>query len=68
MSPVDYLYCAPCDGKRLFEMPECPDGHGADCPDRACVECGTAIYLDVVVTRRSGDTEAGSFPASAQVA
>lgn len=29
----------------MFEQPPCPDGHGAECPERACVECGTAILV-----------------------
>ena len=37
-----------------LEAPPCPDGHGAECPDRACVECGTALLLDppMISTRR----------------
>jgi hypothetical protein len=41
-----YLYCPTCGGERLAEVPPCPDGHGAECPDRACVDCGTALVLD----------------------
>ena len=40
------LYCATCGGERLAEAPPCLDGHGDNCPDRACVECGTALLLD----------------------
>lgn len=40
------LFCPTCAADRLVETPPCPDGHGADCPDRACVECGTALMLD----------------------
>lgn len=40
------LFCPTCGGERLAEAPPCVDGHGADCPDRACVECGTALLLD----------------------
>jgi hypothetical protein len=25
---------------------DCPDGHGSDCPERICVECGAAVVLD----------------------
>jgi hypothetical protein len=42
-----FLYCPSCDRECLAEAPPCPDGHGDDCPDRACVECGTALLLDV---------------------
>lgn len=41
------LYCPTCGDERLAETPPCPDGHGADCPDRACVDCGTALMFDV---------------------
>lgn len=41
-----FLYCPTCGDERLAETPPCPDGHGAGCPDRACVECGTALLLD----------------------
>ena len=40
------LYCPTCARECLAEMPPCPDGHGDQCPDRACVECGTALLLD----------------------
>jgi hypothetical protein len=39
------LFCADCGGPRWFEQPPCFDGHGADCPERACVECGAAVLL-----------------------
>ncbi|GGV07688.1 hypothetical protein GCM10010182_28500 [Actinomadura cremea] len=29
----------------MFEQPPCPDGHGPDCPERACVECGAAVLV-----------------------
>jgi hypothetical protein len=38
-------YCVVCDRDRLFEQPPCGDGHGADCPDRACTACGTGATL-----------------------
>jgi hypothetical protein len=41
-----FLYCPACARECLAEAPPCPDGHGASCPDRACVECGTALMLD----------------------
>ena len=54
---VDYRHCPVCASKQLFEMPECPDGHGADCPDRACVQCGTALSVDA-----AADASAQSTP------
>jgi hypothetical protein len=41
-----FLYCPTCDAERLAETPPCLDGHGDNCPDRACVACGTALLLD----------------------
>lgn len=43
------LYCPTCRRERLAETPPCPDGHGDACPDRACVECGTALLLDAAL-------------------
>ncbi|WP_067893405.1 hypothetical protein [Actinomadura chibensis] len=34
----------------MFEQPPCPDGHGEECPERACVECGSAVFVGSVVT------------------
>jgi hypothetical protein len=41
-----FLYCPGCARECLAETPPCPDGHADACPDRACVECGTALLLD----------------------
>lgn len=27
----------------------CEDGHGEDCPDRLCLDCGIALMVDPVV-------------------
>ncbi|WP_242886235.1 hypothetical protein [Actinomadura litoris] len=32
----------------MFEQPPCPDGHGEECPERACTECGTAMLVGAV--------------------
>ncbi|GAA2140582.1 hypothetical protein GCM10009727_37750 [Actinomadura napierensis] len=34
----------------MFEQPPCPDGHGAECPERVCVECGMAVLVDPPLT------------------
>ncbi|CNE49059.1 Uncharacterised protein [Mycobacterium tuberculosis] len=39
------MYCSTCGDERVFEQPPCPDGHGAECPERACVECGAAVLV-----------------------
>lgn len=44
--PVEhYLDCPTCAESRPFEQPPCTDGHGADCPERVCVDCGTALLV-----------------------
>ncbi|WP_047222613.1 MULTISPECIES: hypothetical protein [Protofrankia] len=43
---LTFLICPQCGDERGFEQPPCSDGHGADCPDRACVDCGTAVFLN----------------------
>lgn len=45
-SELVLLHCPSCERESLAETPPCPDGHGARCPDRACVDCGTALLLD----------------------
>ena len=41
-----FLHCPVCARVCLAETPPCPDGHGELCPDRACAECGTALFVD----------------------
>jgi hypothetical protein len=41
-----YAFCARCAGERPVLMPPCADGHGADCPERCCAECGSAFFFD----------------------
>jgi hypothetical protein len=41
------LYCSDCGTEREFERPPCLDGHGADCPEYFCVECGYALLFGV---------------------
>ncbi|GAC1440934.1 MAG: hypothetical protein NVSMB55_07350 [Mycobacteriales bacterium] len=42
---VEIRWCATCATDSLFEQPPCEDGHGEDCLDLACVECGHGIVL-----------------------
>ncbi len=42
-------WCPPCGSEQLFEVPPCEDGHGEDCLDLACVVCGHAIVVGVMV-------------------
>ena len=38
-------WCSACATVTLFEVPPCEDGHGLDCLDLACTDCGSAIVL-----------------------
>lgn len=42
---AEMRWCAGCQDERAFHSPPCEDGHGPDCPDRACVACGDAIVV-----------------------
>lgn len=42
-------WCAECADERPFEVPPCEDGHGADCLDLACADCGFAVVVGVMV-------------------
>jgi hypothetical protein len=48
--PTELRWCPSCRDERPFETPHCLDGHGADCPDRACVGCGTAAFVGPLCT------------------
>ncbi|MEX5633782.1 hypothetical protein [Parafrankia sp. FMc2] len=41
-------HCPACGRDQRFEQPPCADGHGADCPERACVACGHAVFVGLV--------------------
>lgn len=51
------LPCPDCCDERVFDQPLCEDGHGHDCPEWFCVDCGYAMLLagypelDAVVVR-----------------
>jgi hypothetical protein len=42
-------WCASCATETLFEQPPCEDGHGEDCLDLACVACGAALTIGVLL-------------------
>ncbi|SNQ46332.1 conserved hypothetical protein [Frankia canadensis] len=46
------LDCAVCGVEQPFAQPPCADGHGADCPEWACVECGAAVLVGPVPAAR----------------
>jgi hypothetical protein len=39
------LPCPECRDEREFEQPLCEDGHGVDCPEWMCADCGYALLL-----------------------
>ncbi|NHC46128.1 hypothetical protein [Motilibacter aurantiacus] len=43
-SALVLLDCVECGDQRAFECPPCADGH-ADCPDLACIDCGSAVVV-----------------------
>ena len=42
-------WCSPCGSEQLFEVPPCEDGHGEDCLDLACAQCGAAVVVGVLL-------------------
>ena len=38
-------WCTSCSRDRSFEQPVCAEGHGADCPEWFCLDCGCAVVL-----------------------
>ena len=46
---LEIRWCAGCQQSTAFEVPPCEDGHGVDCVDLACVECGHAILVGLLV-------------------
>lgn len=63
MSVELMLDCSVCGQPRLFECPPCTDGHGDDCPELVCVECGWALIAPSVVAASS--VEATTRPRAA---
>ncbi|WP_299958180.1 hypothetical protein [uncultured Modestobacter sp.] len=48
MTDLQQWPCPTCERDTDFEQPACVDGHtedGGDCPEWACVECGTAVVV-----------------------
>ncbi len=38
--------CTVCGTTQLIDAPPCADGHGDQCPERACAGCGAAVFID----------------------
>lgn len=46
-----WLHCTDCAAEQVFAALECLDGHGQECPERACTVCGAAVVLGVWIDR-----------------
>ncbi len=46
---LTWRHCGICDQEEAFEAPPCRDGHGAECPDYVCTECGSVITMGIVL-------------------
>jgi hypothetical protein len=47
--------CIDCGGERAFVQPPCEEGHGVDCPDWVCVECGAAVLIGALTPSGRAD-------------
>ena len=48
MTELQQWPCPTCEDETDFAQPLCADGHTADggeCPEWACVDCGTAVVV-----------------------
>ncbi|MGH8862684.1 MAG: hypothetical protein ACRDVG_15875 [Jatrophihabitantaceae bacterium] len=44
--------CPVCGHTGTMVIPDyCSEGHGGDCPDRMCFDCGGALFVDPLVGR-----------------
>jgi hypothetical protein len=45
---LTWRWCPDCGTERPFERPGCVDGHGPDCSDRVCTECGLVVVVGLI--------------------
>ncbi len=50
---MEMRWCPECAQETAFELPPCEDGHGPDCLDLACVQCGHAVVLGVLAAEET---------------
>jgi hypothetical protein len=60
--------CPVCGTAQPAEAPECLEGHGTDCPDRVCLRCGTAVFVNPDVMHPDTSDARRSARASGRVA
>jgi hypothetical protein len=41
-------FCSICTAARAFDPVPCTEGHGSDCPEVMCVECGYVVVVGIV--------------------
>lgn len=46
------MSCPSCGDERSFETPPCVDGHGPECAELACRDCGAALLVPLTVELR----------------
>jgi hypothetical protein len=53
---ISYLDCPVCGQLRPAAALDCAADHGPDCPERVCLDCGAALFLDpvLIIRRRRG--------------
>lgn len=42
-------WCTVCAAEAVLEVVPCADGHGGDCPELVCRECGYVLVLGAVL-------------------
>jgi hypothetical protein len=50
--------CPICGRPGTLVSPVCTEGHGGECPDRLCVDCGAALFVDPPFRHRSARSRA----------
>lgn len=53
MTALVLLRCHDCAAERPFEQPVCRDGHGTDCLEWCCTDCGSARLVGQLVEPRA---------------
>jgi hypothetical protein len=57
---VSLRWCTVCAAEAVLEGVPCADGHGGDCPELVCRECGYVLVLGAVFDDPVGAGSAGA--------
>ncbi len=68
MTTLQILFCPDCSAEHAFESPSCGDGHGPDCVELCCVECGAAVVIGGLAALGADDPLAVLAPSPRHVA